>query len=516
MPKYFPITRKKVVEVIIEVPVGDGDRDVSYLDSFDVSDQLSGTLGPIFADESTEIDDIFVAYELAFGDTSRIDDEFVVQAISLEESADISDSLAGTLGPVTAPDTFDTTDTFVAYDLVFGDSKNLSEEFTQFYLDFEESGEISDRLSGTLGPIFADESTELDDIFVARELTFYESADVTDDADASLEVYASDSFDFEAVLGHIMRFEFEMFDMSDDPTEITLETYDTQDVEDQFGDLSIEPFQDMSEILDETYPTITATQPISKDISDAFEQVYATVPDSKDISDTFGDLQIYTNDSNSVGDAFNPITVENLFETKTVSDLFKQVYAETPDSKAIADARRNATITNATMWANAVVSQSGMTNPNNAIDTNTTTGASISITQSGGLVGGSSQNASGNITISLPNPSIVPSPTISTPQLQWGWTTTASGGLQSGNSVNAVIEYSLNDGGSWTNLQTVTTVNTTGDPTLNITASYAQLLQLRFRVTVTVVSGTTAVVGGANQTFSFRYGRVLFGATQTL
>lgn len=411
MPKYFPVAQ--IVTRVIEVPVGDGDRDISYLDSFDVSEQLAGTLGPVQTQDSIDVDDEFVAKELTLQESFDNSDNFGdITGLALNDSIDISERLSGTIGPISAPDTFDTTD-----DPVFG------------------------------------------------PLVLQDSFDTSVVASSDLTATALDSFDIAANLGQITRFDYEKFFAADALGEIQqLQVDDSVIALDQFGDIS-------GLALGETFDVGTTAN---------------------------SDLTARNPDSFAVGDlgVFGPLT--------------------TYDSLDIFDARGIATLTNARLWPNTVVSQTGMTTPNNLVDLNETTGATISVTQSGGLIGGSSQTANGNIRVSCANVNFSPDLVYTTAQIQWGWTTTASGGLQTGNSVSAVLEYSVNNGTSWLPLETVTTVASTGNPTLNVTVNTTQVNALEFRATITVVSGTTLVVGGANQTFSMRYFRIQFSGTQTL
>lgn len=413
MPKYYPLKQTKVVTKIVEVAVGDGDRDVSYIDSFDVSEQLAGTLGPVQTQDSIDVDDEFVAKELTLQESFDTTDDFGdISGLVLNDSVDISERLSGTIGPISAPDTFDTTD-----DPVFG------------------------------------------------PLVLQDSFDTSVEANSDLTATALDSFDIAANLGQITRFDDEEFFANDQFGEIQqLQVDDSVEAVDDLGAIS-------GLVLGETFDVGTT----------ANADLDARNPDSFDAVDEI---------------VAGPLT--------------------TFDSIDAFDLRGIATLTNARLWPNTVVSQSGMTTPNNLVDLNETTGASISVTQSGGLVGGNSQTANGNIRVSCANVNFNPDLVYTTAQIQWGWTTTASGGLQNGNSVNAVIEYSVNNGGSWLPLETVTTVAATGNPTLNVTVNTAQVNALEFRVTVTVVSGTTLVVGGANQTFSMRYFRIQFSGTQTL
>lgn len=410
MAKYFPLTRTRTK--VIEVPVGDGDRDISYNESFDLSDRLSGNLGPVQTP-----------------DTLDINDELVIGSAVLEDTLDISEKL----NDITAP-------------------------------QFQESIDISDRLSGTLGPVRAPDSLNVADSLNVGSLVLIDTVGISDNTDVDLSADYLDSFVVTDKLREIIQFRNEEFFVSDGLEDIRLQLYDTTSISDTFAPITGLVFGEMLDF------GAVADAMISSDIPDNF-----TISDRVD----FGSLDI-------------------------------------PDSLSVSDQRGEASVTNARLWPNTVVSNTGFTNPNNMIDLSEATAAQISATQSGGLVGGNSTTVNGNIQVSCPDINVVPNPSITGVQIQAGWTTTASGGLQSGNSVSVAIEYSLNDGGSWTLLQQVTTTAGTGNPTANISANYAQIQAIRFRAVGSVVSGTTVLVGGANQTFQFRYARVQFNASQIL
>lgn len=409
MGKYFPLTRTRTVTV--EIPVGTGDRDVSYNDSFNISEQLAGTLGPVQTQDSIDVADMLVVQEFTLQDSVLpLDDLGEISGLVINDSFNANDQLAGNLGPVRAPDTF------VALD------------------------------DPVLGPLVLQDSLTTSDV-----------------SSVALDATAIDSVTISDRLGQITRFDNEEFFTAD-----------------KYG----EQFTQVDD---------------SVSVSDAFDADSVDVRDSLDVSIV----------SSADITAFNQ-------ESFDCADRLMIGGAVVPDSLSMADARRNATVSNARLWPNTVVSNTGFTTPANITDTNEATATTISATQSGGLVGGSSVTVNGNIQISAPDMTFSPDATTNSVQLQIGYTTTASGGLQTGNSVNVAIDYSLNDGSTWTNIATATVAATTANPTLNITATTAQLNQLRFRAVGSVVSGTTLIVGGANQQFQFRYARVQFNAVQVL
>lgn len=408
VPKYYPVRSIKIVEV----PVGTGDRDVSYPDNFDLGDRMSGTLGPVQTQDSIDMADMFVASNL-----------------QMQESFAVADALGFTTGP-----------------------------------QLQDSIDIGDRLAGTLGPVRAPDTITIGDAPAIEAIVLLESLDISDAGNAELVARHSDSLN-------------------------------VQDV-----------FHSAELVLPDHFA-----------LGESATSAHGIYPDSIDASDQLraisgGQLA----DSIAIGDAANATISTSIPDSLDVIDVMTIGALMPDDSLNISDARQDGVITNARSWANAVVANTNFTTPNNLIDTSETTSADLTAVQSGGLVGGTSVTVNGSIEVSLPNPNIAPAPTISNGQVQAGWTTTASGGLQSGNSVSVAIDYSLNDGGAWTNLATVTTVAGTGDPAANVALTLTQLQQARFRAVGTVISGTTAIIGGATQTFSFRYCRIQFDASQTL
>ena len=119
MVKYYPVTRRK----IIEVPIGDGDVDVLFDAFVAAGDTLSGTLGPVQTQDSADISDVFVAQDARFDDSADVSvDLSALEGLVVEDSAATSDALSGTLGPIQIPDSLDAADLFVAQDVRFFDS----------------------------------------------------------------------------------------------------------------------------------------------------------------------------------------------------------------------------------------------------------------------------------------------------------------------------------------------------------------------------------------------------------
>lgn len=108
MPKYFPLTKRRTVEVVI----GAGDTDILFEDSFDISEQLAGTLGPIQTQDTVDISDAPDVGPFSTQDSVATDDAAIVgllDALALE-SLVVSDVVSETVGGPQFPDEFDTDD----------------------------------------------------------------------------------------------------------------------------------------------------------------------------------------------------------------------------------------------------------------------------------------------------------------------------------------------------------------------------------------------------------------------
>ena len=398
---------------VVQVVVGDGDRDVSWTDSADITDRLAGELGPVQTDESADATDRLNAGPLVLAESmDATDDLGAISGLVLDDSVAVADQLAGELGPVQT----------------------------------EDSAVVEDELD--VGPLELIESAET-----------YDAIERTD-----LSARAEDSMVLLDRLGQIIRFDREEPKASDTAEFGPLRIAEEMDAGDQINDLTA-AIAEAFAALDEAEASLSSTVAAHLDITS---------------------------------------------ELRTPSSSFR-------DSGSVSDERGDAIVSNARLWPNAVAQSTNYANPNNAIDLSEATGSRVSVTQSGGLLGGSSQSSNGTLVVVAPNLNVSPVPSISNVLIQAGWQTGSSGGLQSGNSVNIQLQYSLNEGGTWTTFATVTATDTTGNPSVDIgPVTYAQIQQLRFRATGPVVSGTTILVGGANQFFELRYFRAQFNMVQTL
>jgi len=183
------------------------------------------------------------------------------------------------------------------------------------------------------------------------------------------------------------------------------------------------------------------------------------------------------------------------------------------DTGAASDARQVAQI-DAVNWANVVEANSEFESPANLVDLSEATAATLTATRT---ALSDSVTVTGSIEVSLPDLSITPSPDVVSVELQWGWSAAVGGSniARSGNSVDIDIEYSVDNGSTFTLLENVTTAVGSTDGATTITATYAQTQALRFRVSGSVVSGTNATLN-ASQEFNIFYVRADLSLTQTL
>jgi hypothetical protein len=274
------------------------------------------------------------------------------------------------------------------------------------------------------------------------------------------------------------------------------------------GDRDIS-FADAPEVSD-TFSTQFVFDDASA-VSDA--PVYGLVlNDGADVSDAVNGATITArpDDSLAASDAASTDVDFHGQDGAALSDV-QTFLARVADASAAIDTRQAAVI-DALNWADVVVSSENFTTTGNMADTDEATSADITAQQ---VPLSDTVTVEGNITVALPDPVITPAPTVNSAQLRWGWTTTIAGTLQEGNSLSVVISYSLDDGATFTTLEAVTNTNGTGDNVANITATYAELLQVRFRAVATVTSGE-AVTIDARQDFRFRYAQCAFSITQNL
>lgn len=182
------------------------------------------------------------------------------------------------------------------------------------------------------------------------------------------------------------------------------------------------------------------------------------------------------------------------------------------DKGSASDVRQDAEIDSVSS-ANVVEANSAFSNPGNLVDVSDATASSLTATRT---AFSNSVTTTGNIEVSLPDLSITPDPSVVSVELQWGWSTRVGGAniARSGNSVNIDIEYSTNNGSTFTLLENVTTPVDSSDGTTSITATYSQIQALRFRVSGSVTSGTNATLN-ASQVFNIFYTRASLSLIQS-
>lgn len=378
--------------IIIEVPVGDGDRDISYPDSFALFDQLSGTIGPIFAPDSFDLSDTFVADDLTLQESIDFDDEFnTISGLVLNDSIDFTDQLSGTIGPIAAPDTFDLTDDPV------------------------------------LGPLVFQESIDFSTLHTLDDLT----------------ATAPDSIDFSDAMREIIQFVGEEIDLADAFADVDLTAQESIDISDQFHEL------DQLQVGD------------SIDLSDVRTagQITTATPDSLDFDDAFADIQQLQLMNTMLG----------------FSDVIGTAEVD---------------LTN---WPDAQVSNSGWANVANMLDTNTGTAATLSASSSGALgTGGTENDTDGDLIASFPDMSF-DILEINEVILEWSITVTTTGIQLGAGSCAIDYQYSTDNGGSWTTFFAQTAQNGSTS-TLDISGvignDLAKLNNFRVRGVGTTSSGT--------------------------
>lgn len=244
------------------------------------------------------------------------------------------------------------------------------------------------------------------------------------------------------------------------------------------------------------------------------------VPDPIIVADDFALVALRMRDSFLLTTEVDASLTAAVDDEIALSGMLGTARGSVPDTLTMADVRHDAVVIadgSQPYYAQTVEANTNFDNPALAANDNPSDGAVLTVTQTGGL-NPSSQSKSGTLVLSFNDLAIVPDPAVDYARLDYGWTTTESSALQSGNSVNMQLEYSLNDGASWTTLTTVTNVAGTGDPFIDLhpALTYTQLQQIQFRATGSVTSGTIPLTGGATQTFTLRYARIRLRMTQTL
>lgn len=153
--------------------------------------------------------------------------------------------------------------------------------------------------------------------------------------------------------------------------------------------------------------------------------------------------------------------------------------------------------------ANAVAANTNWANPNNAIGNTPGAFAQLSAASSG-LAGITSNTVSGTLSLSYADLAFSDIPLAgATITLTYGFGLVSGGTLPLGQSASLSLQYSLDNGASWTNLQTFTAATGDSSRVFNVTAAvggdYAKLNALQVRATGSVTSGT-----GLGATFTAR------------
>jgi hypothetical protein len=269
-------------------------------------------------------------------------------------------------------------------------------------------------------------------------------------------------------------------------------------------------FADAPEISD-TF----STQFVFADTSAASDApVYGLVlDDSASASDVVNGatLAAISNDSLAATDVAGSSLAFDAEDTAAMSDVIVTA-VRMPEGSAISDPRQDALI-NLQNWAGTIESNTNFLSPANAIDLDEVSICFLNAQQT--AISGS-VTTTGEITLSMRPYAITPTPATTSVKLIWGWQTGSSGTLQNGNSVDVDVQYSLDDGSTFVTIQTIsTTINAAVDVETTITASYADLQMLQFKLVGSVTCGTALTVN-ARQFCGIRFTRAELDFTQTL
>lgn len=381
MPKFIPI---RVVKRIIEF-VGSGDTDVDYVDSVNVGDAMSGTLGPFAAQDTADAADMLVVTSFNARDTVDASDQMgAITGLKANDSVAIDDRLAGTLGPVNAQDSLDLTD------------------------------------APRVGPFSVQDSINISDAPYPPLLTAMDE---------------------------------ESINISDAMAPIINKDNESLDVRDAFG-TTITRVSDSVDISDFLTSPISRVQD-SFDLGDSRSSASGTAlfVDSIDFGDQFGIIGT-AQESIDLNDNRSPVSFSGI------------------------------------LWPNTTVSNTGWTNPGNVIDTNTGTAATCAATSSGlGGTGGTQNTTTCDLIISCANPTLSDW-TISDVTIDWVISAAQSGTPLTAGQCNINYQYSLNDGTSWTTFFTQTALNGSTSSLSLGALTATQVNQLRFRAVGSVLSGT--------------------------
>lgn len=251
---------------------------------------------------------------------------------------------------------------------------------------------------------------------------------------------------------------------------------------------------------------ITADITAAEILSDLQEDVAATIVVSPDLT-PLGEDTITV--ATVVSEVAEVITDDiNITATVTASEILAELQEDTAAAivvgSEIVPQGTDLIVLEASLngYANAVASNTGFTNPNNALGNTTNTAATLTATSSG-LVGTTNNTTNGTIQLDFQDVNLGDL-TISSVNL-FVETQHANAGVPITQPTTTLqYQYSTNNGGSYTTFYTQTANTGKAIRTIDITAIVGQnqtlLSQLRIRATGNVTSGTGL---GAGSTASF-------------
>lgn len=517
MPKIFEEETIVIIQEIVS-----GDTDVDYIDSFDLADSLAGTLGPVNAIDSLDISDELKVSEFNAQDSTDISDELdAIYGPVVGDSLDLADQLSGTLGPVNAQDSFDVSELLRLDEFNAQDSLDVADQLSTdgFGTDLDDSLDFADQLSGTLGPVNAQDSTDIADVLDIDSALVQDSVDISDapDGDWSITATQPDSLAISDQASNITQLDDDSLTMWDALYALNLTAQESADFADSLYAVRLAA-NDSLDVSDVLYQTITGPR----------------FPETLNMADSFGTSTEISDDSLSIADAFYPTpTLTPMVDSVDVSDapkmgtftatepepidfgesLFSIRKPNHADSLDIGDAKSTWTLANTQQWPNAAPTTTGFTSPANGYDVDNISYAYCSATGAAGFLGVSFTNVTTNGTLVVSWPDPVFSPTSFTSvTLRYKYSTGQSlGTLPSGAAVSMALAYSINDGGAYTTIKTITNV-ATGDLTetvdlAGIVTSWTHVQQFRFRCTGSVSSGTSTL-SASTQEFRFYFARL--------
>ncbi len=313
-----------VGDTIIITPPS-GDTDVDFIDSLAISDSLAGTLGPVVALDSLDVGDLIRVSGTNLADSVDVGDIASARTARVQDSIDIADSLAGTLGPVTALDSLDISDKFA--NVTGGraaDSIDVSDapKMGAFTAAAPDSLDVGDFASARTARV--QDSIDVGDFASARTATAQDSIDVGDFASART-ARVQDSIDVGDFASARTATAQDSIDMRDALAQIMNIDGESVDIADKFANVTGGRAAD------------------SIDMSETTRISNALVLDSLDISDRLANVSdLRALDSIDMSDVATPpsITATTPDSLATNDSQLGLTLSAFPDSLAVDDSKK--------------------------------------------------------------------------------------------------------------------------------------------------------------------------------